>query len=72
MITKYRIWNYKKKEMNNNVLSIDFHSKQVEIDDGMWTSKYWFSDVELMCSIDERDKNGKEIFEGDIVQNEYF
>lgn len=66
MIPKFRAW-WIQDEVMTHIDTLEFLQGGIRVSDGCWHEKFLGDEVILMQSTGLKDKNGTEIYEGDIV-----
>ena len=67
MIPKFRAW-WIQDEVMTHIYTLEFLQGGIRVSDGCWHEKFLGDEVILMQSTGLKDKNGVEIFEGDICK----
>lgn len=67
MIPKFRAW-WIQDEVMTHIDTLEFLQGGIRVSDGCWHEKFLGDEVILMQSTGLKDKNGVEIFEGDIIK----
>lgn len=67
MIPKFRAW-WIQDEVMTHIDTLEFLQGGIRVSDGCWHEKFLGDEVILMQSTGLKDKNGVEIFEGDVCK----